>query len=231
MRSKVYKEVITATSLKKLKRNKKVEGFSVLQLRVDRFNMLELYAAVFDNTVCSTSNFITKLPFIKWKKDMTLTQKIFAKAEELFEMADTVVCGIYNKDIIGYSFAYGQFKGTYIGESHIRYDDIFEGKEIVELLGGGKNPRNIIENDFHVSQDMAESLAAVIMDDSCEYSCDCLNDDLVRASMFLLEEAYRRGYNPDEVLSSVVEFHEMEIGETEVAPVYLRKPVKEVAAI
>lgn len=229
MRSRIYKEVITATSVKKFKKNKNVESFTVLQLRINRFSMIELHVASFDNSICATSNFITKLPYIKWKKDFTLTQKIFSKAEELFNEADEIVCGFEDKDIFGFASAYRQFRGTYINESHVHYDEIFEGKEIVELLTTRKNPRDIIENDFVVTQDMAETLAAVVMDDDADYDCTYLNDDLVRASMFLLEQTARKGYDPNEVLESIIQFHEMEVGEAEIGPVYLRKP--EVMAI
>lgn len=226
-----YLDVITATSVKKYRKKKNIESFTVLQLRVNRFHVLEVYAAIFDNAACATSNILTKLPGLKWKKDATFTQKIFQKAEELFAEADEIVCGFADKDIRGYAFAYRQFRGTYINESHIRYDEIFDGKEVKELLVGDKNARDIISEDFSVTEDMAENLAAIIMDDSGRYTYDGFGDDLIRASMFLLEETARRGYDPEDVLEAILSFHEMEVGCEEIAPVYLRKDVETVAAI
>ena len=222
MRSK-YKDIITATSVKKFRKSNHVEGFTVIQLRIDRFNLFELHAAVYNHKVLGTSNFITKLPYIKWQKDLTTTQKIFAKAEELFAESSEIVCGFKEKDILGFATAYRQFRGTYINESHVCYDEIFEGKNIKELLIGDRKPKDIIDKEFSVTVDIAEQLAAVIMDYNCNYYTDVCTDDSIRACMFLLEQTERLGYNAVEVLDAALYFHEMEIGERELAPVYLRK--------
>lgn len=218
-----YKNVITAISVDRFNKRKYIEGFTVLQLRINRFDLFELHAAIYNHRALALSNLITRLPYIKQKTDLTMTQKIFAKVEELFAESHEIVCGFKEKDVLAFNKVYCQFKRTQTNEFDESKEDIFECKSIKELLVGDEKPRDIINNQFYVTVDLAEQLAAILMDLDSTYYTDVCSPDLIRSCLFLLEQSERLGYDSVDVVRAALNSHEMEIGLKEEEPIYLRK--------